>query len=430
MLNRPVDGLNIKTFKEELESELKNNIIKFWVEHSIDRENGGFYGEISNDLKINEDAGKGLILNTRILWTFSAAKRLLKKDKYGSLATRAFQYITKYFWDNIYGGGYWLLDKRGFPVNTRKQIYGQAFMIYAFSEYYRATRENEALEKAIETFRLIEKHSADPVCGGYIEARKRDWKATDELKLSSRDQNTKKSMNTHLHLLEAYTNLYRVWPELQLKERLEGLLEVIVEHILDKDSYHFKLFFDKKWNSQLDGISYGHDIEGSWLLYEAAALLNNDVNIEQIRNISIKMAEAVQKEAVGNEGGIIYEADTLGNLDEDRHWWPQAEALVGFINAYQLTGKGHFLKEAYDIWKYIYRHLIDRDYGEWYWKVSKEGGAAKEFSKVNTWKTPYHNSRACFEAIKRLNEISREMKGNESALTGAGTLDTAKSFPD
>jgi len=405
----------IKKFRDAVEKEVKQNILYFWANNSLDNENGGFYGEIGNDRKINKEATKGLILNTRILWTFSAAYRLFEEEEYSKIARRAYEYLLEFFWDNVYGGGYWLLDHRGFPVNPKKQIYGQAFMIYSLAEYYQATGDKESLDKAIEIYRLVEENSADPLYKGYIEACSRDWHVTDDLKLSKRDLNEKKSMNTHLHILEAYTNLYRVWPDSNLREKLKELIEVICEKILDTKTFHFKLYFDEDWNSKSDLISFGHDIEGSWLLYEAAQVLKDRNIIEEISTISIKMAEVTLEEGLAEDGGIVYEADSKGNVDEDRHWWPQAEAVVGFINAYQLTRQDIFIDKAYEVWQFINKYLLDREYGEWYWKVSKDGKPDLTISKVNFWKTPYHNGRACFEAMQRLNKIYQEMTGNESA---------------
>ncbi|MHA7966091.1 AGE family epimerase/isomerase [Paenibacillus sp. CAU 1782] len=391
-----------KDWLAAIEAELKDNILQFWLEHTVDEENGGFYGFISRDLTVNPQADKGLVLNTRILWTFSTAFRLYGESRYLEMADRAYRYITRYFTDPQHGGLYWMLDCKGAVKSSKKQVYGQAFAIYAFSEYYRATRDEDALTKAAELFHVLERHSYDPAGKGYIEALARDWSETNENSLSDKDLNTKKSMNTHLHVLEAYTNLYRVWPEPALRDKLRELIVVMLRHIVDNDSYHFKLFFDMEWNSQNSHISYGHDIEGSWLIHEAAEVLGDLELLQESIDIAIAMAEVTLREGVDEDGGLFNEAEPGKLLDSDKDWWPQAEAVVGFYNAYQLSGASPYLEAARKSWHFIESNLVDKEYGEWIWSVKRDGSPSGNIEKVSPWKCPYHNSRACFEMIERL----------------------------
>jgi len=383
----------------------KEKLLNFWLENSIDHKNGGFYGELKVNNQPVPAANKALILNSRILWSFSNAYREDKNIKYKKMADRAYNYLLDNFEDKKRGGFYWLLDQNGQALQTKKQIYGQAFCIYAFSEYFRAFKKEAAINKAIEIFSLIEDKSYDSEYGGYFEAYSKDWSPVNDMSLSEKDMNVAKSMNTHLHILEAYTNLYRVWPDKKLEARLEELIKVMINKIVDSNNYQFKLFFDQDWSSKSDIISYGHDIEGSWLIFEAAEVLGNKALIDKTGVYAKKMAAVVLKEGINQDGSVIYEKEAQ-KIDSDRHWWPQAEAVVGFINAYQLSGSEKYLEAALKNWDYILNNLIDHQKGGWYWLVDHQG-VASDKAKINPWKSPYHNSRACYEAINRIKTIRK-----------------------
>jgi cellobiose epimerase len=401
-----LDSETITRLRYEVEQELANNILPFWIRHAVDVENGGFYGHITNDLKVHKTADKGCILNSRILWTYSCAYRIYGYDRYLKMAQRAYEFMLKYFWDKEFSGLYWMVDYRGDAVKTHKQIYNLAFGIYGLSEYYRATGDKESLEYAVKLFKMIEEHSYDKKSKGYIEALNREWGLADDMRLSEKDMNTEKSMNTHLHILEAYTSLLRVWDNELLKNRLKELILVTIEHIIHKDTKHFKLFFDKDWNAISERVSFGHDIEGSWLLFEAATVLGNTSIINKVRSLSIEMAEKVYNEGIDLlNGGLYNEAENWILTDSDKHWWPQAEALVGFMNAYELSGEEYFFKAACNIWDFIKSHIVDKENGEWFWRVSRLNKVYFEEPKVDPWKCPYHNSRACFEVISRLDQM-------------------------
>jgi mannobiose 2-epimerase len=383
-----------------LEKELKDNILSFWMSHTIDDENGGFYGEIGADLSVRKDADKSLVLNTRILWTFATAYRVYKDEQYRSIADRAYEYLTSRFTDVRFGGMYWMVDSKGEPVNEKKQVYGQAFAVYALSEYHRATGHAGALEQAIQIFRLIEKHAYDPVDKGYWEALSRDWKPLEDYSLSHHGGHAKKTMNTHLHVMEAFTNLLRVWPADELKAKQKELIEVTASHIVIDKTAQFALYFDQDWKSQSDHITFGHDIEGSWLLVEAAEVLGDEPLLRKVKAISVRMAEAALT-GVDTDGGMWNEADSTGLINRNKDWWPQAEAMVGFYNAYQLSHEDKYLQAARRSWQFIDRFMTDKEHGEWYWSVA-EDGTPLNGTLVNAWKCPYHNSRACFEMIERL----------------------------
>ncbi|WP_159885084.1 AGE family epimerase/isomerase [Paenibacillus puerhi] len=390
----------------KVEKEVKDNILAFWLQHTLDHKNGGFLGEIRSDLTPVEDAEKSLVLNTRILWTFSSAYRIFNDPAYLEAARRAYAYLTAHFTDPEHGGLFWSVNAKGEPAQTKKQVYGQAFAIYAYSEYYRAAADPDALEQAVQLFHLLEKHSFDPVHLGYVEALSRSWEDTDDVSLSGKDLNEKKSMNTHLHVMEAYTNLYRVYPNEELGRQLKALIEVTLNHIVDEESAHFLLFFDEAWHSKSDHVSYGHDIEGSWLLVEAAEVLGDAEVLEKVTSTALRMAEATYREGIDEDGGLWNEADSKGNLlDPDKDWWPQAESVVGFFNAYQLTGEDKYLAASLASWTFIEKYMVDRQHGEWYWGVTRGRVPIVEQSKVSAWKCPYHNGRACFEIIERMKHI-------------------------
>lgn len=390
----------------EIEAELKENILPFWIKHTIDEENGGFYGFISNDLVIDKAHHRSCVLYSRILWTYSTAYKLYKEEKYLHMAEHAYDYIVKHFIDKTNSGVYWMLDYKGNVLDSKKQIYAIAFAIYAFSEYFAASGRQAGLDISIELFHAIENHAYDKTNKGYIEATTVDWLPLEDMSLSPKDMNTSKSMNTHLHVMEAYTNLLRVWDNNQLRESLKEIINVTIDHIIDPQTYHFKLFFDNEWNSLSEAISFGHDIEGSWLLVEAAEVLKDDELIAKAKDIAVKMAQITYDEGIDRiNGGLYYEKEDT-ELNTNKDWWPQAEAVVGFVNAYQLTGQAIYLDEAIKMWQFIDKYIVDKVNGEWVWGTTADGSKVTSIEKVGPWKCPYHNSRMCFEIIERFKKIT------------------------
>jgi len=403
-----VDHKTLTKLRAEIEHEIHHGILPFWHTYSKDEELGGFYGRVSDNGKAEPFAPKSLILNTRILWSFSVAYATYGGLENLSLADRAYEYITQYFLDEEFGGVYWILDSRGNPVDDKKKVYGHAFLIYALSEYYGIKQEQSILDLAIETFRIVESHSFDRKNGGYFEAFQRDWTLTDDLRLSAIDLNEKKSMNAHLHVLEAYTNLYRYWRDPALKEQLTRLIYDFSEKIFNSSTGHYQLFFNEVWDVKSDRISFGHDIEGSWLICEAAQAIGDADLIKISQQIALIQASAVYLKGINDDGSLIYEIRSNGQRDRERHWWAQSEALVGFLNAYQLSSDQKYFNVAQRLWEYIKHNLIDTRHGEWHYKRLANGEIASNQFKISEWKGPYHNLRACIELSKRLGSLINE----------------------
>lgn len=392
----------IKNLVKSLDNELNSHILPYWINRMVDRQNKGFYGRIDGHDQVDPGAGKGSVLNARLLWTFSAAFNATHEEDYLNMANRAYDYCLRNFINRDQGGVYWLLDYAGKPVDKKNQIYALAFMMYGLSEYYRATGISDAEENSIKLFRLIEKYSFDPDQNGYFEAFDENWKLMEDLRLSDKDANEKKTMNTHLHILEAYTNLYRTWDDSHLLEQIKNLIRLFFDRIIDPETFHFRLFFDENWISRDSTISFGHDIEGSWLIQEAAQVTGDEELITRSRENAVRMVDQVMHEGFDEDGGLFYEAAGKDILDTDKHWWPQAEALVGLVNAWQNTANPIYLEQTFRVWNYIKNHMIDKKNGEWFFKLSKEGKPYRQEDKAGFWKCPYHNSRACLELIHRL----------------------------
>ena len=391
----------LETLSSEVKNELVKNILPFWSGKMIDSGDGGFYGRVDGSGHVYTDADKGCVLNARILWTFSSAYRILKDPEYLKAAGRAKDYLLTYFFDKEFGGVFWLLDHNGNMKDGKKQIYAQAFAIYGLSEYYRITKDQGCLDKAIDLFRLIEKYSYDVRLEGYFEAFSREWGELDDLRLSTKDANEKKTMNTHLHVLEAYTNLYRVWKDDLLKKQLRKLIDVFTDKIVNRKTFNLNMFFDEEWNDKTDLVSYGHNIESSWLIYEAAMVLGDETIINKAKNICLRIAEA-SEEGLMDDGSMIYEKFfNTDRIDSDRHWWVQAETVVGFLNAYYMSRKEEFLERSLAAWRFIAGHIVDRKNGEWYWSVDKDLQPNIKDDKAGFWKCPYHDSRMCLEIIER-----------------------------
>ncbi|MBB3837919.1 mannobiose 2-epimerase [Runella defluvii] len=376
-------------------------ILAYWEKYAPDYERGGFHGRVNYDNKPVVDAARSVILTSRILWTFSSAYRYFHRRKYLVLADRAYHYLYNHFRDVQNGGVYWSVTATGAPLDTRKQLYAQAFAIYGISEYYAASKFQPALDFAKELFQVVDKHGYDEEFGGYFESFGTKWEAVDDLILSKMPWN--KSQNTHLHLIEAFTNLYRVWPDVVLKQRVGHLLDMFLEKLIDSDTHRLRLFFDQRWSPQAQTISYGHNIEASWLLWETAEVLHDPSRTELVKQKCIKVATAACT-GLGADGALHYEFDPATNhLNQERSWWVLAEQMVGFYNAYQLTKETHYKEKAEKSWTFIKKYFIDSQRGEWYGSVTPELTSIKG-DKINFWKCPYHNSRACYEMVRRLSE--------------------------
>lgn len=382
----------------EITEDLRSNILSFWQKFAPDP-SGGFYGQLLYDGQPCPEAPKGGVLNARILWTFSAAYRLFKNPAYKEMADRAQHYFLTYFIDPHYGGTYWSLHADGTPKDTDKQTYGLSYAIYGLTEHYRATGNPESLEKAMDLFHTLEKHVMDPVYGGYIESFTRDWQKPPRYGYDGKGI-APKTMNTHLHVLEAYTALCRVNPQKEVRQALQALIDIALYKIVDAETGHENLYFTQDWKSLENIRSYGHDIEFSWLLTEAADVLEDPARIREARRIALQVADTQLKEGRTAEGAMMYEKNG-DHLRADLDWWPQAEAVVGFANAWQISGETKYKEAALQTWEWIKKNMIDYTYGEWYSTVKADGNPVQKALKASMWRCPYHNSRMGMEIYER-----------------------------
>jgi cellobiose epimerase len=401
----------IEQFQTAIEAEWFGNIAPFWLEKAPDRRNGGFYGLIYDDLRVVETAEKGIILNSRILWTFSRAFTIYKKNEYRKTAERAFEYLSENFFDQDRGGVFWTVDYRGAPHDTKKRTYAQAFTVYALAEYFLATSERTALEKANGLFETIETVCRDEKYDGYLETFERNWIPAEDQRLSASDRDDAKSMNTHLHLLEAYANLYRAGRDETVGERLRFLIRLFLDKIIDPERFTLRMFFEENWTPTTAITSFGHDIETSWLLTEAAQISGAAELIERTRDVCVGMAKAVLRTGLAADGSLLYEAEGGKIINHDRDWWVQTEAVVGFFNAYELSGDERFLKASMANWDYLVENFVDQTNGEWFWKIRADGRRDPEKPKLSQWKCPYHNGRLCFEMKHRLKKPAAVFPG-------------------
>ncbi|SNR34247.1 AGE family epimerase/isomerase [Flavobacterium sp. ov086] len=392
----------LKQLKAELSAEL-DSILEYWSKHTIDTRNGGFVGQIDFNDHIIVNTEKGSVLNARILWTFSSSYKITKNESHKEIAKRAFEFLSDYFYDDEFGGLFWSINADKTPKDTKNQIYALAFAIYGLSEYYAISKEDKALEIAINLYLKIQEHSYDPENKGYFEALTRNWQPIEDLRLSDKDANEKKTMNTHLHIVEAYANLFKAWKDKKLQSDIIELLETIEKHFINTETGHLRLFFDENWIEKPDVISYGHDIEAAWLLLQCAEISEDENLIANYKKHAIKMAEVTQ-EGLDSDSGLWYEFDPEKNeLIAEKHWWVQAEALIGFYNAYQLTGDQKYLDIVFKNWKFIQKHILDKQNGEWFWGIYRDNSLIEK-DKAGFWKCPYHNSRACLELIQRIKD--------------------------
>ncbi|MCI8940588.1 MAG: N-acylglucosamine 2-epimerase [Dorea sp.] len=388
--------------KTEVQRHLETDIIPFW-ESMKDEVYGGFYGFLDYDLNLDKEAVKGCILNSRILWFFSNAYLALGEKPLLESARHAFLFLKEHCLDREYGGVYWSLDFRGGPVDTTKHTYNQAFAIYALSSYYDASKDKEALEIARELYDLVEGKCKDEY--GYLEAFSRSFEPEDNDKLSENGVMAEKTMNTLLHVFEAYTELYRVAGEECVADKLRFMLDIMADKIYNAELGRQEVFFDRRWNSLIDLYSYGHDIETAWLVDRGLEILGDSDYQEKLWPVTKTITENIYNKAYMDHS-LVNEAEN-GVVDTTRVWWVQAEAVVGFLNGYQKQPeKKEYLEAAEDIWGYIREYLIDKRAGsEWFSALDKDRRPIEK-PIVEPWKCPYHNGRMCFEVIRRLKDAS------------------------
>lgn len=413
-----------KEFYNSISNELFQNILPYWDKYSKDEKNTGFFGKIDNDNVQDAECQRSIVMTSRFLWTYSAVARFIKDAKYLAMADFAYKVIIEKYFDKENDGVYWSIMPDGTPKVDKKQIYGEAFCCYGLSEYAAAVQELKkdeelaatAMNKALDIYNLLENHALDKENGGYIEACAKDWSQTNDMILSPKDMNCPKSMNTNLHVMEAYTNLYRTLPvvfadsksiQAEVGQSLANLITVTQEKIVQKNA-HLGMFFDMDWNLLADEISYGHDIEASWLLWEAACELKDEELKEQIRADVIKMAEVALDEGFDKENGclenFLLHSTTNPKRDRTRVWWNQAEAMNGFYNAWQMTGETKYQEACIKQWNWIQNHQVDKTNGEWWSALDQNGTPILAEDKGGNWKTSYHNGRTCLELLRRSQE--------------------------
>ena len=388
-------------FVTEIKEHLVNDLIPFW-QGLKDEENGGFYGYLSYDLKLDKRAVKGCILNSRILWFFSNAYMLLGDSSLLESATHAYQFLKDYCVDNEFGGVFWSLTYDATPEDTTKHTYNQAFSIYALASYYDASKNPEALEIAWKLYDLVESKCKDKY--GYLEAFTRSFEPEENDKLSENGVIAEKTMNTLLHVFEAYTELYRVTKAEKVAKQIRFMMDIIKDKVFNKEIGRQEVFFDKTWNSLIDLYSYGHDIETAWLVDRGLEVLDDEAYTNMLSPITKIITENIYNRAYIDHS-LVNESEN-GVVDTTRVWWVQAEAVVGFLNGYQKQGDKKFLDASEDIWNYIKKYFIDKRNGsEWFWSV-QEDHTPNEKPIVEPWKCPYHNGRMCFEVLRRMKDAS------------------------
>ncbi len=392
--------MDAKVFAAQVREELQDNILPYWL--SVLEPSGGCFPEVSASGAVDTSAPRGAILGARVVWAFSAAYHALGRPVYLDAARRACRYFTDHFVDPVNGGVYWSLSGSGEPLDTKKQLYSQGFAIYGLSEYYRASGDGDALQAAVSLFRTVEEHFRDRRFGGYREALSSSFGPLEDLSLSAHDINAPKTMNSHLHVLEAYANLYSVWPDEALGACVRELLDIVCGRIMGPDG-HLRLYFTDDWAVIPGAVSYGHDIETAWLSSECARTLGDAEFLGRVERASRLMASA-GNEGLRPDGSMIYETLPDGSSDASRQWWVQAETVVGNLWAWKHWGDTGGYGRSAACWEYIRRNLSDREGGEWFWAVNPDGTPDLSSPKAGFWKCPYHNTRMCLQVMSLLGE--------------------------
>lgn len=390
----------MEQFKKEITQHLTTKILPFWM-NLKDEEQGGYYGYMDYDLQVDKKAVKGCILNSRILWFFSNACTCLKDETLLPYARHAYEFLMNACLDKEYGGVFWSVSWDGKMEDGTKHVYNQAFAVYALSSYYEASKDKEALETAWKLFSLIEERGRD--AGGYLEAFERDFKTpAGNEKLSENGVMAERTMNTLLHVFEAYTELYRVTNDERVRAPLKEMLDLFADKVYCPELHRQEVFFDKDWNSLIDLYSYGHDIETAWLIDRGCEVLGDPEVTGRLRKITKDLAANVYRTAYHNHS--LWNECEKGVENKTRVWWVQAEAMVGFFNAWEKAPEHpEYLQAVKDIWTYIQEFVVDwREGSEWFWDLNDAGEPESRKPIVEPWKCPYHNGRMCFEMIRRI----------------------------
>ncbi len=400
---------DLNTYRARVRDHLTKELLPWWREKDVWIARDAFYGWLDEqgNPSSGEDALWHSVLFSRLLWTFSAAARFTGDSGWQGDAARAYRLYHSHFKDKQHGGAYWSVSPDGDVLDDRKQTYGQVFWVYALSEYHLATGDAQALAEAQAIFDILLDRVHDHELGGPVEVRNRDWSERAEGSLALGEPNAAKSMNTHLHTLEAYTNLLRCVRTPATEGAVREMILAFRDHVTNPEGFFYQ-FLDMDYTPRPGLASYGHDIEGSWLIWEAAEVLGDRALQDSVRPLCVALCERPFRLGIDPDGGIIDEGDYDGQpIHTNKVWWSQAEAAVGQLNAYQLTGDEKYLHGSMKTWNFIEERIIDHVHGEWFWGVLRDGSRGHSAEKAGPWKCPYHNARACMEIARRIEEIER-----------------------
>ena len=389
-------------FAEELRAEL-NRIADWWITHALDREYGGFFGQVGIDAQPDREAPKRGIMQARFCWFYSAMAMQTGDLRMREAADSCRDFLLRHIIDAEHGGALWEVANDGTPLVTRKHAYCSAFVLYGLAAHYACSGDAASARDAQLMFDVMEERFLDRKHGGYWEAKARDWSAPDEVRLSEHDLDASKSMNTHLHILEAYSELYHVLPTERVKGALENLIRLHCERIVDPETGHLRLFWNDTWDDLSTAASFGHDIEASWLIWLATMRLGDDQLAQSVRPVVLELARSTLERGVGTGGQVRNERLLASDeLDETGIWWVQAEAMVGHLNAWKLSASELHWRRAIDTWNYTKEQIVDRNGGEWRWYASSSGKQVPFWG--GPWKGNYHNGRAMMECLRLIDE--------------------------
>ena len=388
-------------YYNSLEQRYKDKMHSFWAELQ-DKERGGYYGEVDSAFNVHKDAVKGCILNSRILWFFSHADDFDDKNRLEH-AKQAFDFLVNAFYDREYGGVYWSVTADGKPCDDMKHTYNIAFAIYALSAYYEASQEPEALSLARQLMQVIEEKCRDEA--GYLEAFSRDFGPHSNEHLSENGVMATRTMNTLLHVMEAYTELHRVAPSDATRDRLREILQIFRDRIYNPELQRLEVFFDRDYNSLIDLHSYGHDIEASWLIDRTVEVLCAEGTEYDLSEITEVLRKKIYE--VAFDGHSVPAECCKGEVLETRVWWVQCEAVVGFFRGYLKTGNKDYANAAAKIYWYTYHTMISMNPFGWYPEILEGGVPDMSKNIADAWTCPYHSGRMYYELFAMEKDGSR-----------------------
>ncbi|UGU17888.1 AGE family epimerase/isomerase [Sinomicrobium kalidii] len=419
------DGL-IREFRKAA----KEDLLDKWYPLAADNDDGGFYSEITYDFKIGDHQDKMIVTQSRHIWTNARAFLLYGEDKYLGYAEHGFRFLRDKMWDKGNGGFHNLVTKTGKPIpkpGEAKTAYGNAFAIYALAAYYKASRNEEALELAKKTFRWLEKHSHDPEYKGYFQHMEANGdRIARTADTPSAADTGYKDQNSTIHLLEAFTELYTVWPDELLRQRLEELLLLVRDTIVNDDNY-MNLFFERDWTPvsfrdrsketiekhyYLDHVSFGHDVETAYLMLEASDALGRK-DREKTLHTGKNMVDHALDNGWDSKSGGFYDGgyyfkgtNGITIVNPDKNWWSQAEGLntLLIMDRHFPGDKRSYGEYFLKLWKYTGTYITDSRKGGWYeWGQDTRPETRKD-PKGHIWKSTYHNFRALANCIRMLEE--------------------------